>query len=315
MIRHNVVATIIGLAALGLNSDQGYSQGRRLELTEAWSTTIPAGWAVAGGTFLNRDRVAVWSPLDSAVLIVSPRLIYSIGDRILRSPPQIVSDCRADRLCVLDSAASSLVTFSSTGQLLQSIRLPTGSRILFMNSHEREPLVIRQVDTLGHLRVERLSPGDGHSIDSHAVTSPVHLDPDLFWFDAGSSSAVQVSYLRHPFSSWTFDPATGNLAPVPPIPAPLASRLAEDSLAWAGLRSLPLDQGFLRTFSHLKSDRRIVAVFDSSHVLLRTLELDVPMAFIASSTEHSRLLAVRYTDRTELVVYEWRWVHHPNERE
>jgi hypothetical protein len=88
-----------------------------------------------------------------------------------------------------------------------------------------------------------------------------------------------------------------------PIPTEIDDR-------WVGLATLHLDRGFLQVLADRGGERRAFAVYDSTGVLRRVTLVDAFIGFLDSDPASRRLLALRRTDRVELVVYEWAWGSH-----
>jgi hypothetical protein len=92
-----------------------------------------------------------------------------------------------------------------------------------------------------------------------------------------------------------------------PAPAFLQDFLAETNPLWHGLAPIELDSGFLRVLADMKSDRRILQLYDQSGRLVRTTAIAAPVGFISSDLANSTALALRHAERMELVVYRWFW--------
>lgn len=74
------------------------------------------------------------------------------------------------------------------------------------------------------------------------------------------------------------------------------------------LPTLIVDGHYLQTLSDLRSDRRTVLLFSAAGAFIRSTHLDVPIGFVAVEPSLNVLVAVRRSDRVEIVKYRWRWV-------
>ena len=119
-----------------------------------------------------------------------------------------------------------------------------------------------------------------------------------------SEKGTLVSSRRFPFSWSLGDDAGSGAAVAGRIPAADAG-LYEG--AWLGAGVFALDAGFLQVLADLESDRRHLILYDASGARVRRYEMDVAFGILATSPGSRRLLAVRRTDRVELVTYSWTW--------
>lgn len=68
---------------------------------------------------------------------------------------------------------------------------------------------------------------------------------------------------------------------------------------------LSLDRGWIQTLADLRSDRRVIVVFDSTGAEVRRLEMDAPFGFVASSRDPQEVVALRALGKAELIFYRW----------
>lgn len=73
------------------------------------------------------------------------------------------------------------------------------------------------------------------------------------------------------------------------------------------LSTLRLDGGFLQNLVDLRSDARVLILYDAQGKVRRHTTMDVPMGFVASVPGEHLLLAIRRVGGVELVGYNWRW--------
>jgi hypothetical protein len=79
---------------------------------------------------------------------------------------------------------------------------------------------------------------------------------------------------------------------------------------WIGTGVFALDSGFVQVLADLASDRRHLVIYDSSGVFRRRRAIDVPFGILDTAPDRRQLLALRRTDRVEILTYEWTWQPH-----
>ncbi len=111
----------------------------------------------------------------------------------------------------------------------------------------------------------------------------------------GAGDQVTATALGFPFETVVVDCAgdVHTFEPGPPLPT---------SDGWIALGTVPIPGGFVTTYSDITSDRRVIRRRDSQGRFIRDTTLDVPLGFAAPLGTTS-VLAVRRTDRVEIVVY------------
>ena len=68
-----------------------------------------------------------------------------------------------------------------------------------------------------------------------------------------------------------------------------------------------LDFGFVQILADLRSDRRHLLVYDAAGAFKRRRAIDVPFGILDTVPDRQELLAVRRTDRLEILTYQWSW--------
>jgi hypothetical protein len=118
-----------------------------------------------------------------------------------------------------------------------------------------------------------------------------------------------IASFRWPFTWVLLD----SLGAVSKLSGPLAGGSPEisegpsDLREWIGLPVVALDRGFAQTLSDPRSDHRLLVLYDQAGRAIRHSQIEVPLGLLASSPEGRLLVALRRTDRLELVTYGWRW--------
>lgn len=76
--------------------------------------------------------------------------------------------------------------------------------------------------------------------------------------------------------------------------------------SWLSLPTLDIGEGFVQTLADPRSDGRLLIRYGESGYLLAARRLDIPFGLLASHQSKPLVLALRTTDRQELVTYGWR---------
>ena len=153
-------------------------------------------------------------------------------------------------------------------------------------------------------RLVRFVNGEcGHEDWSGPVPGTSEDDSDD-WVSASEKGTV-VSARRFPFAWSLREDAESGGAAAGRVPTADAGLYEEG--AWLGAGVFALDAGFLQVLADLESDRRHLILYDAAGARVRRYEMDVPFGILATAPSSRRLLAVRRTDRVELVTYRWAW--------
>jgi hypothetical protein len=113
-----------------------------------------------------------------------------------------------------------------------------------------------------------------------------------------------------PFAWWEID-REGKITRQAEVPARvLASWLTDGSPGSSylvGMHLHQLDHAYLLGIADTRSDIRRFVLFDSTGHIMRASRVDASIGFLHALPEKHLLLALRRTDRLELVVYVWHW--------
>ena len=77
--------------------------------------------------------------------------------------------------------------------------------------------------------------------------------------------------------------------------------------AWIGAGVFALDSGFVQILADLGSDRRHLLIYDAAGAFKRRRVIDVPFGILDTAPDRGELLALRRTDRLEILTYQWSW--------
>jgi hypothetical protein len=279
------------------------------ELREVASTTLPDSFEIKGAA-LSRDGrvVVVWSG-NQRHLLVDRGGGASVLPAGIPLTPLAVGFAASDSLLeVIDAERRSLLVLSWAGKVIAEHALDLPWRV---ESATRTAggWFLGGRDTAGDFTIVRWSPGGGR-------TGPVsRIGPHgrgrrtaILLTAAGTD--VTASEIGAPHRGRLIS-ASGQSAPggEAQFAAPAFPKArGRDGAFWISLPIFAIDSGFVRSFSDLRSDNRLIALYDRRGKLTRVTEVAVPMAVVATRPEAKVLLFARRTDRIELVRYTWRWV-------
>jgi hypothetical protein len=84
---------------------------------------------------------------------------------------------------------------------------------------------------------------------------------------------------------------------------------------WVGLPVFQLDSGFLQTLADPRSDKRVLVLYDLDGRVVNRRAMNVAFGILTVSVHQRMLLALRRSDRNELVRYRWDWRQHFSDEE
>ena len=129
-------------------------------------------------------------------------------------------------------------------------------------------------------------------------------DAHLSWCGGSLLAASR----RPPFRVVRLVGADGPLLYDLPIPETLDADTVLASVGgyWTSAPAVCLDGAVLQTLADLRSDRRVLVLYDAAGKVARRRVIDVPLAVVASVPGAQSLIAVRRAGAPELVWYGWR---------
>lgn len=152
---------------------------------------------------------------------------------------------------------------------------------------------------------------DGHTSRPATIDLGPSASDSMAVVVSGSSLGIVVSSRSFPFA-WT---ALGENQPLGwsdpgravsgRVPAANDRFYASD--IWVGMGVFALDAGFVQILADLGSDRRHLLVYDAGGAFKRRRAINVPFGILDTVPDRRELLALRRTDRVELLTYRWSW--------
>ena len=177
---------------------------------------------------------------------------------------------------------------------------------------EEEPRLIRFAD--GQCRDTAWSgPDPSLPIARDASGWVSDFEVPIAWSDSAVISVssgprgIIVSSRRFPFA-WATAADGDSRSAAGRVPAGNESYYGNDP--WIGTGVFALDSGFVQVLADLASDRRDLVFYDSSGAFKRRQVIDVPFGILDTAPDRRQLLAIRRTDRVEILTYEWTWQPH-----
>ena len=162
--------------------------------------------------------------------------------------------------------------------------------------------VVAGLDTLGEAFIAGLT-SDFKASWRRALPT-VFRDPNgpAFWF-APAREGIVLASLHVPQDILVLD----SLGIQQRVHRWAPTGIADSAMAWVGLRALSIGPYLILAAADLASDRRRFTILDQKGDAVRDLSLDLSLGFLATNAERHEVLALRRTDRLELVIYHWQW--------
>lgn len=266
------------------------AQESRLVMTESGRHVLPAHVVVRGGALSPRgDASLFWS--GDTVWIATTRRdeVRAVCPERVRAP-----------------LGAAFVSAPAAG------RAPAIEIIDGGVEGEEEPRLIRFSD--GECRDTAWSGPDLSLPMARDASGWVSdFEVPIAWSDSAVISVssgprgIIVSSRRFPFA-WATAAGGGDRPAAGRVPAVNEPYYGNDP--WIGTGVFALDSGFVQVLADLASDRRELVFYDSSGAFKRRRVIDVPFGILDTAPDRRQLLALRRTDRVEVLTYEWTWQPH-----
>lgn len=308
MYRHPSAATmpvvLCFLLAGMLFPDSMYSQEQpKLQIEEVASFSVPDSFAVLGAHMSPSGSIILWATNQPYLLVedrgsLNPLLHDSLSVPVAAA--LVDSDSVVE---VIDAESRALVRVTLAGRIVsrQSITAP-----LAIKQARHSPLGWMLLGRLpdSSLAVARITSNGGMQLYANASIASVRSVHMLPWNEGVVLSAISDGYGAWAFSSP--DAAPSLTFETISLPDELDGSKSDQGL-WVSLPLVQLDRGFLRTISDLRSDRRLLVLYDDAGRVIRQQALNVPFGVLAAAPESRILVAARRGQILEVVKYRWRW--------
>lgn len=294
------------------------AQAGRLVLTESGRQVMPGHVLVRGGALSPRgDASLLWS--GDTVWVVSIRQAEprAVCPERVRAPlgAAFVGTAAAGGASIIE-----IIDGGVAGDEPRIIRL-SDDQCRATAWSGPDPRLSTARDATGWVSASGMGLGEPNGIPTTRVSlvkgggtpfSPPGVDLPITWSDTAVISVssgprgIIVSSRHFPFA-WS-TAGGGDRTVAGRIPAGNETYYASDP--WVGTGVFALDSGFVQVLADLASDRRHLVIYDSSGAFRRRRVIDVPFGILDTAPDRRQLLALRRTDRVEIVTYEWTWQPH-----
>lgn len=270
----------------------------RFVLDERTSIPLDDTLQVRGGVIGPRGTIFIWT-VDAVLRIGSPTRLLCTG---VAMKPIAIS--------VIASDSAIVILDQTFGQFLRSEQdgacEPIGRVHFSVRPHGGVSTggrwVVAGLDTLEAAFIAGLTSDFKASWRRDLPT--VFRDPNgpAFWI-APAPEGIVLASLHVPQDILVFD----SLGTQKRAHRWAPTGIADSATAWVGLGALSIGPHLMLAAADLASDRRRFTILDEKGRAVRDLSLDVSLGFLASNAARRELLALRRTDRLELVIYRWQW--------
>lgn len=285
-----------------------------LTLRERWSYQLPDSFQVGGVAIGDDGELYVHGP-HPLVLAIRP----GSGVRQILLPPEtdvagIEATTRHSPFSVFDRAGKQVLVVDQSGRSLRStpigaqevgeigsVAVGRGKWAFTATSRSLDRPALFVFDRGGGLReIAALHPGGGG-----ALGFAILVTDSLIYAFAPVFPLRPTSHAFDGLSSGAFDSLPHSLVernPDDDSPAPL----------WRAVSIVPLDCGLVLTLSDVRSDSRLLVLYDYGGRVGRVRTLNTPLAFVTSSRSGRSVLAVRRAGALEIVLYDVGWGPKPD---
>jgi hypothetical protein len=277
-----------------------------LELEEEYAWTVPDPIRVTGAATAGSGRLLVWSHDQNIVLLVGG----SDGEVLSRIPvnrPVGAAFVEGDTVIeVVEADRAGITTRTTGGRIVRQRAIGT-------------PLAVEDAARgLDGWFIAGRYADDRYRVYFAPGSDTARMIRAVFTLDGPSTSGMHVTAhgrdalittVAPPFRTYLVSPSGevkrelepwGSEAEIPVLSWPDTSR------RWVSLPTLPLDRRFLQTLSDIRSDKRLLILYDTEGCVASGTEVDVPLGFVASLESEHLLVAARRLNAMEIVIYRWR---------
>lgn len=281
-------------------------------LSEVGSITLPRSRRVIGGAVDDNGRVVAWGP--SGVFLSEAAKSHkeirvcpsTVRHPVFASITSVAS--QSIELEVLDSSARGIVVARSGRCRFVPLPVPRGTQIaagvrvhdkwvvLLSTKSRKEILQFRLDSTSGTLLATSTAHKSLSDTSSWKFLSPTSIGAVVGESSGAIGWTIYDDHLRQSISS-------GGLLPLAQAMNLAAASDGIHGAEWLALQLVEVTHGFLQTIADLRSAKRVLVAYDERGVFSKAVVIRTPIGILASSPSKSIVLALRRTDRTELVLY------------
>jgi len=280
--------------------------GAELLLTEERVIDIPLEFPLTAVTISDDGSALYWSGSARTVILHTAESVTILCPGALEEPVAAAFDpLDLLQIEIVDAGRSAIVTVSADGGCdhrtdLSGIgRLVGGARtgvgwVLARLDSLGVPTIVG-LDSAGHLLWTKTSDGD---LGNPLTVRSAHI---IAW-----ESGTVLSSMVWPFRWLSLD-RQGKAIVTGAFEQVRALEERRSLAEWVGLPVLPIDSGYVQTLADPRSDARVLVLYKPDGALRRQRQLLGPIGLVASNILSRRVVALRRSDRLELIMYQWRW--------
>lgn len=286
-------------------------------IAERASYRLPRDYSLRGARFDPAVGSVTWSADSSIVMF---RKASSATERRIELPGRPVNGAIRPNgtLEFITTVDSSLVVVRTDGEgTITDTRAYAPVRPLAGAAFQANQWILATTapnEREGTLKVHNLA---GAVIEEAPIPKAVLSGASpILYIEPGVDSTVIITFSSQPYPMYRYDLQSRSLKRMLSV----ADSVLEDIAGTAtsgimALKAMDLDNGLLRQFVDLKSDRRFFLLVKSygGQVEARMQTTRAPLAFVDVHLDSSTLLGSREVEEQELVTYGWSWDRAPCE--
>lgn len=305
-------ASVMATGSAGCGPGPSARRPFRLELREIASYSVPDSFRMTGATIGHSGAIAAWSARPPTLWIRRPHGPPHFER--LGFTPLSMAFVRGDTLLeAVDAHTGRIIGYRVSSGPAWEVSIPTPRHITAATRTNGAWFLGAPVgDSL--YEIYRRTRHAGSKLIARIISGLQDARDDALSFQLSATrSGLLVTELAPPFKIRHLASDGHTLKMFgPDLPHNSheggAGGGAGQPYAWVSLPTVSLGPaGFLQTLTNLRGEQRCVLHYDTTGVLLKRTEVNVPLGFVSSLSDKYRLLAVRHTDLVELVLYDWSW--------
>lgn len=279
----------------------------RLALEESRTIQLPPAFRVGGGAVAESGAVLYWNDAGRGVVVDRGSSIEILCGEFL-SPPVAAAFVSGDSAIEIVYGVERAIFRATSYQSCDRVQNARSLSEILNAARWPGGWVLGGIDSTGLPTVTALDSLGGVQWLMHADTSRTDPANPRFGHMSPWSGGIILASIAWPFR-WRVVPGEPLNHPSAPYSDTIRGLGLEvdEFTEWAGLPVVELDSGYIQTLADMRSDQRILVLFDHAGTPVRHRVLDVPLGIVASNPTAHLLLVLRRTDRLELVVYLWSW--------
>jgi hypothetical protein len=273
-------------------------QHQSFALEELEAIQLPEAAVIIQGTLSDNGTAVIWGPRDAWLL--QDGTARPLCDDPLPLVLGAAVNASGNWTVITGTSGPTLVSASSDGCARRPVQwsadrisaaVHVGGEWLAITSGGRMLSISGSGGTTPRGQLKGLSLS---VLRSTSDTLPVWLAP------AGDKMILGV---RTPPFTWVYRDRLQEVFAVNPLQLDIAT--AEREMISTGV--LSVEGGFLQVLGDMTSTKRHLVLFNEAGSPVRTSEIPIPFGILATNVHSSTLLALRRTDRLEVVLYGYSW--------